>query len=139
MAFTIQAEPGETILIHEVYVPPENAGIDDDQHRFAFAVSDRALYVPHRKWYAWGDAWSFRRIPLSRVKSVTLHTSPPGWGWRLLNVSLAAVGLLSTWSMITSILAGFGQEIDVNSIFLPAVGLLLLFVYRGRSVLLVSF
>jgi hypothetical protein len=45
---------------------------------FAVAVTSRALYLPQEDDSGWKSAWRLRRLPLQRVQSVRVTTSPSG-------------------------------------------------------------
>jgi hypothetical protein len=99
MSYKITAEEGETVLLHESYQPSWRG------EPFAFAVSDRALYVPATKRFR----RYFQRIPLSQVQSVTLQKDPLRGVW-VLAAFIVAVGLAATYWMLEPVLArGVGR------------------------------
>ncbi|MGO9565998.1 MAG: hypothetical protein ACLP5H_00510 [Desulfomonilaceae bacterium] len=128
MPFEIKAEEGETVLLHESYKSPSLWS-----EPFAFAVSDRALYVPATKWFR----RYFQRIPLSKIQSVTLHKDPLHGVW-VLAAFIVAVGLAATYWMHEPVLARGVGSVSAWPFVIVVAGLVVPFAHRGRSVLVVS-
>ena len=87
--FRIDPEPGETIIFTDEY----QLYTDEFYAPFAFAISDRAVYLPASMVDPWSEksSYYFRRVPLSEVREVVL-------------VPLRHTGLVSL--SITMVIAG---------------------------------
>ena len=127
MPFEVAAEPGEELVLNETYRPTPKT------EPFAFAVSNRALFLPAKKIFAVSDPRYFRRVPLSEVRTVAVRRLRSAGVWVLACV-MASIGLGDTYWMFTSHLTRiYGIPIGVG-----VVGLVLPLLARGRYALIVE-
>lgn len=131
MPFEVESEPGESIILCEAFRATEKA------EPFAFAVSDRALYIPAKKLFAVRDPFYFRRVPLNQVQSASLERLRPTATW-VISALLVVVGLVTTYLMFEPLLAGRGGRASGYPIAIVVVGLVLPFAARGRHALVIS-
>jgi len=129
--FEVALEPGEKLILNELYLPSKKT------EPFAFAVTDRAIYLPRKKTFAVKDPWFFQRVPFPQVQAVALKRLRSGGIWAL-SVVMVLVGLLTTYWMLSPVNRGMGGRISGYPIAVFGVGLILPFVARGRYALVVS-
>jgi len=132
LTFAVESEPGETVVLTESYQA------SDKSEPFAFAISDRAIYLPARKTFAvTNDPWYFRRVPLSEVRELSV-TPLRSTGLMVLAVLMLAAGTLTTYWMMKPVLSGQGGEVRGIPIAILVGGMVLPFASRGRRGLRVS-
>jgi len=129
--FEISLEPGESLVLNELYLPSKKS------EPFAFAVSDRAIFLPRKKTFAVKDPWYFQRVPVSQVRLVTLRRVRAGATWAMSAIMILAGGL-TTYFMLNPANRGHGERISGYPIAVLVVGLVLPFIARGRYALVVS-
>lgn len=122
MPYVVQLEPGEQLLDEfSLTVSPK-------VEPFHFAISDRALFLPGKKWVAVSDPYYYRRVPHPEVMEVAIRRLPPYFLWSLAALMLAA-GLVTTsmmiWAMANPTIApklkvsGWPVAICVGSLLMP--------------------
>src|SRR5262245_41708856 len=131
MPFEVSLEPGEELILNELYLPSKKA------EPFAFAVSGRAIFLPRKKTFAVRDPWYFQRVPLPQVQAVTLRRLRSGGVW-ILSAVMALVGAFTTYWMLNPVNRGQGGRVSGYPVAVFVVGLMLPFLARGRYALVVS-
>ena len=95
MPLEAELEPGEEIILSESLPAPKKGGAP-----FSIAVSNRALFLPHKKRFAVADPWYFKKVPISQIERVQVRAHKPAWLWlvALLMVGGGIGGLFLVWS-----------------------------------------
>lgn len=151
MAYSIEAEPGEKVLLDldfQVSARP-SAGFtagsralareSNKRERLRLGVSDRALYLPATRFVVSGDPFYFRRVPREQVHEIRVQRLRPYGLWIAAAVMVAA-GLIVEILMMTPLVtqspgtyqvSGWPLAILVGGLLLPIAG-------RGRSRLVIQ-
>ena len=131
MPFEVVLEPGESLILNELYLASKKT------EPFAFAVTDRAIFLPRKKTFAVKDPWFFQRVPLPQVQAVALKRLRSGGIW-ILSLMMVLIGLLTTCWMLSPVNRAAGGRVSGYPMAVVVVGLILPFVARGRYALVVS-
>jgi hypothetical protein len=117
-----------------------NLNVSKKARPFAFAVSNRAVYIPRIKLIAKTDPYYFQRVPISQIQRVTIRRLPPYALWALAAVMIP-VGLWTTFVMMQPILMKVPGTHHVSGwpISLFVCGFLVPFVARGRYGMEIAF
>lgn len=128
MATELPLNPDESVIFNDFF--------QADQYSipFAFAASNKAIYVSKEKHFA-KESWYYERIPIEDVKQVTLQRERSRW-LILLSVILLLAGLFFAYNMMSNWLNKV-PETRVSGIpfGMIAAGLSIPFLARGRKVL----
>ncbi len=130
MAFDIELEPDEKLILCNEF--------QADRHTepFAFAVSDRAIFITRIKHFV-RDPYYFERVPLASVKQVSLKRGRPLFMW-VLAFLFFGFGLTLTFLMMMPVLRGEEGYVSGVPIAMTVCGLILPFIAKGRKVLTVE-
>ena len=112
MPITMDLEPGETVLL--------------DSAEFALGVTDRAIFIPKKKWFAASDPWFMQRVPRADIQEVRIKRLPSE---RLFGVSAVLILVGLSWSYVV-FLSRHGMSLVAFMILL--LGIALPFLVRGR-------
>jgi len=131
MAFDIVLESDEKLIFREEF--------QADRHTkpFAFAVSNRAIFVTRTKHFT-RDPYYFERVPLSTVKQMWLKRERPLF-MLALALLLFGFGLTLTILMMLPVLRGEEGYVSGVPIAMTVCGLILPFITKGRKTLLIEF
>ena len=129
MPFEVKPEQDEVIILLRELHGAHGAA-------FGIAISNRAIYLPAKKMFAKEDPWYFQKIPLSKVKSVSLKKLKPAF-MVVLAILMIVLGLLTTYWMMAPVLEGKGGELKGYPIGILVAGIVLPFVIRGRRALII--
>ena len=130
MPFTVELETGERLLLETGFTASKNS------EPFAFAVTDRGVFVPRKKLFAVKDPYYFERVPLSHIREVRIEPVRPYIAWTVAALMIAA-GLVTTYLMMVPILRGEGGKVSGYPPAIVVVGLVIPYVIRGRRALVV--
>lgn len=130
MPFVIELEEGEAVVFEEFV----QFGNSDP---FAFVVTNRALYLPGKK-FAVRDPYTFRRVPLAEVENMILANVPP-YSYLALAACMIVFGGLASYFMMHDLLAGERRTVSGIPIALVVVGALIPFFVRSRQSLEVRY
>ena len=126
MPFELKLEPGEELVVNEFYKPGRRSW------PFAFAVSNKALFLPIKKSFAIVDPWYFRRVPLSDVRKVEFRELNSASG-RVMGIILALLGSCLIYVTIDN-----DKGFPVYGILITALGLFMPFLVPRRHGLIVE-
>src|SRR6266540_4083490 len=101
MTFVPELEPGESVLFEESYLPSAKA------EPFAFALSDRAVFLSSKKTFAVSDPYYYKRVAHGCVESVSVRKLNPVGLWCLAALMVVTGALTAVW-MMTPIVSGQG-------------------------------
>jgi hypothetical protein len=132
MAWTIEMEPGEQVILDAEYQASEKS------EPFAFGISNRALFLPAKKTFALtNDPYYFRRVPLSEIRELRIRRLKP-FAMLVLALMMVVVGLYTTIGMFTPAYRETGGQIKGYPFAILVAGVVLPFAVRGRFGLVVS-
>jgi hypothetical protein len=134
MAYKVTPETGEEVQL-EIELD-----LSKKARRFAFAVSNRAIYVPRVKLIAKTDPFYFQRVPLKHLEQITVKRLRPYALW-VLALIMVVVGFFTTIWMMEPLLRNVPGRHEVTGwpISVFVCGFLVPFVARKRFGLRVSF
>jgi len=89
----LATETGEKVLLHTNFSTYPRGPI------FAFAISDRAIYLQSRKRFAAPQDWRYRRVPLAKVREVRIRRVPAIGVW-LISLIIGVGGALTLLPLI---------------------------------------
>jgi hypothetical protein len=132
MPYEIEAEPGEKVLLDLDFL------VSEKSERFRFAVSDRALYLPAKRFVISGDPHYFRRVPKVRVNEVCVQALRP-YGLWVAAALMVVAGLVTEILMLMPFFVGLEGTFRLSGWPLAILvgGLLLPLAARGRGRLVV--
>jgi hypothetical protein len=130
MSFEIHSEDGERMIANLSF----SAGRRGSLH---IAISDRAAYLPRRKFFAVSDPNYCERVPLNRVVQATVRKLNPFFLWALALVMVFA-GSVTTALMMMPIVRGQGGTVSGYPPAIVVVGLIIPFIARRRYGLTIS-
>ena len=131
MATEISLEPGENLVFEDGFQP------DGYSQPFAFAVTDRAVFVTKEKHFS-KESWYFERIPLSRIRQVFLRRERSFWIWAF-SALLFVFGSILTVSMMSNALTNApGTRVGGAPFAMIVGGLAMPFLAKGRKILIVE-
>jgi len=129
MAFAIKTAAGEKVLLDIDYLASQKS------EPFAFAITDRAVFIPAKKTLALtNDPYFFNRVPVTDVREVRIGRLRPIFLY-IAAVVMVVAGLYTTIGMFTN---AYGGDIYGWPIAITVGGLVLPFVARGRFGLTVT-
>ena len=105
MPFDVNLEEGERLLENLSFVVPKNSQV------FHIAISDRALFLPRKKFFAVKDPSYSERVPLNRVREARVKKLSPFLLWTLA-LLMVVVGVATTGLMMLPILRGEGGQVS---------------------------
>jgi hypothetical protein len=128
MPYEIQAEPGEKVLLDLAFQ------VSEESESFRFGVSDRALYLPSKRFVVAGDPRCFRRVPRAQVIEVRVQDLRPHGLW-IAAALMAAAGLVTQILMLMPFFTDLEGEFVLSGwpLALLVGGLLLPLAARGRQ------
>jgi len=150
MAYEIQAEPGENILLDLDFQVSPGSGTgfivtggalareSKKRERLRLAISDQAVYLPATRFVVSGDPHYFRRVAREQVRAVCVQRLRP-YGLWIAAALMAAAGLVTeimvmlplvTQARGTYQVSGWPLAILVGGLLLPIAG-------KGRARLVV--
>jgi hypothetical protein len=128
MAVELPINPDESLIFHDFFQA------DKYSNPFAFAASDKAIYISKEKHFA-KESWYYERIPLRDVKQVFLRRERSHL-LILLSVLLILAGSFFAYNMMSNALNEIpGTRVSGIPFGMIAAGLLIPFLARGRKVL----
>jgi hypothetical protein len=132
MPWTIDVEPGEEIILDTEY------HVSTKSEPFAFAISNRAVFLPAKKTFAFtNDPYYFRRIPRSDVREIRIRRLKP-FAMYVLAFVMIDVGLATTIGMFTPAYRAADGRIRGYPFAVLVAGVVLPFAVRGRFGLVVA-
>jgi len=102
------------------------------------AVSNQAIYLPTQKLVLKRDAWCFKRVPLSEVTEVSVTKQKAVWIYLLSAVMIVFGGVTTFLMMRSALLQMPGSKVSGLPIAIFVCGLVVPFVSRGRTTLVVK-
>jgi hypothetical protein len=131
MATEISLEPGEHLIFQDGFQS------DGYSQPFAFAVTDRAVFVTKEKHFS-KESWYFERIPLSRIQQVFLRRERSFWIWTF-SALLFVSGLILAVIMMSNALNNEpGTRVGGAPFAMIVCGLIMPFLAKGRKILTVE-
>jgi hypothetical protein len=130
MSFEIHLEDGERLIANLSFIAGKRGSLN-------LAISDRAIYLPRRKFFAVSDPNYCERVPLNRALQATVRKLNPYPLWTLALVMVLA-GSLTTVLMMLPILRGEEGNVSGYPPAIVLVGLVIPFVARRRYGLTIS-
>ena len=131
MPFEINLEEGERLIASLSFVVPK------DPEAFRIAVTDRAVFLPRKKFFAVKDPTYCERVLLSQVVDAKVKTLNPFFLWTLALLMVIA-GAVTTGLMLLPVLRGEGGKVSGYRPAVAIVGLVIPFVSRRRYGLSIS-
>jgi hypothetical protein len=130
MPFEVTPQLNENIiLLRQIYGPHGAA--------FGIAISNQAIYLPAKKFFAKEDPYYFQKVPLSKIKSVSLIKIKPTFLY-VLAILMILFGLLTTYWMMVPVLEGKDGELKGYPLAIVVGGIVLPFIVRGRRALVIT-
>jgi len=133
MAYELKLEPNETLISRWTL------RVSEKVKPFCFAVSNRAIYWPSKKWIALKDPYFFNRIRHNHISSVSIQRLSP-YPWWILAALMIAGGLFVSILMMVPVFRHEpgSHHISGKPFGILAGGILMPFVVRGRYGLRIS-
>ena len=131
MPFDVKLEEGEHPIALLSFVASKKS------EAFHLAVTDRAVFLPRKKFFAVKDPTYCERVPLNRVIEANVKKLSPYFLWTLALVMVLA-GTVTTGLMMLPILKGEGGEVSGYPPAVAVVGLVIPFIARRRYGLSIS-
>lgn len=127
MPYAVDAEPGETVLAN-VFVK-----MSDNEEPFYFAVSDRAVFLPAKRFQISGDPRYLRRVPKAEVSEVKVERLRPYGLWAAAGFLVLVGGVTEILMMLPLIMQVPGtHRVSGGPLALFVIGLVLPFASRDR-------
>jgi hypothetical protein len=98
---------------------------------FVFAVTNQALFLPRKKFFAVKDPTYFERVPVRTVREVRVQRLRP-YAMLVLAAIMIVVGGTTTFLMVRPLLKGKGGQVSGYPPALVVVGAVIPFAIRGR-------
>ena len=131
MAVEIPLEPNEELIFSDSFQA------DNRTLPFAFAVTDRAIFVSKEKHFA-KESWYFERIPINQVKQVFLRRER-SLPLLLLSGLLFISGSIFAFVMMSNALSQEpGTRVSGVPFAMIVCGLIMPFLAKGRKVLIIE-
>ncbi len=130
MSFDIHLEDGERMIANLSFIAGKSGSLN-------IAISDRAAYLPRRKFFAVSDPNYCERVPLNRVHRATVRKLNPYFLWALAFVMVLA-GSVTTVLMMLPVLRGEAGTVSGYPPAIVVVGLIIPFIARRRYGLTIS-
>jgi hypothetical protein len=131
MPFDLSLEEGERLIANLSFVVPK------DPAAFHIGITNRAVFLPRRKFFAVKDPTYSERVPLNRVVEAKVKRLNPFLLWTLA-VLMVAVGTVTTLLMMLPVFRGESGHLSGYPPALAVVGLMIPFVSRRRYGLSIS-
>jgi hypothetical protein len=142
MAYVIESEPGENVLLEVCYRASQKDTVYRASERppdLRMAISDRAFYFAANRFVVSGDPTYFRRVPKDQVREVRIQPLRPYGLWvaaALMATAGLVTELLMMWPLVMQIpgryrVSGWPLAILVGGLLLPLAG-------KGRLRLIVQ-
>jgi hypothetical protein len=130
MSFEVHLEAGERMIANLSFSAGRSGSL-------RIAISDRAAYLPRRKFFAVSDPNYCERVPLNRILQATVRKLNPYFLWVLAFVMVFA-GSVTTALMMMPILRGETATVSGYPPAIVVVGLVIPFIARRRYGLTIS-
>jgi hypothetical protein len=131
MPFDISFEEGERLIANFSFVVPR------DSAAFHIAITDRAVFLPRKKFFAVKDPTYYERVSLNRVVEAKIKRLSPFFLWTLALLMVVA-GTVTTVLMALPVLRGEGGQLSGYPPAALIVGLVIPFIARRRYGLSIS-
>jgi hypothetical protein len=131
MPFDIILEEGEQLIANLSF------GVPHDSDIFHLALTNRAVFLPRKKFFAVKDATYFERVPLNRIVEAKIKKLSPVFLWALA-LLMVAVGTVITCLMMIPLLRREGGEFSGYPPAVALVGLVIPIIARRRYGLSIS-
>jgi hypothetical protein len=131
MPFQVNLEEGERLIANLTFMIPKDSAV------FQVAVTDRAVFLPRKKFFAVKDPNYTERVPLNRIAEAKVKKLSPIFLW-VLALLMVVGGAVFTALMLVPILRGEGGEFSGFPPAATIVGLVIPFIARQRYGLFIS-
>ena len=131
MPFDISLEEGERLIADLSFIVPK------DPAPFHIAITDRAVFLPRKKFFAVKDPTYSERVLLNRVVEAKVKRLNPFFLWTLA-LLMVVVGTVTTVLMILPVFRGESGHLSGYPPAVAIVGLVIPFVSRRRYGLSIS-
>jgi hypothetical protein len=131
MPFDISLEEGERLIANLSFLVPK------DPSTFHIAITDRAVFLPRKKFFAVKDPTYCERVLLNRVVEAKVKRLNPFFLWTLALLMVIA-GSVTTGLMLLPILRGERGQLSGYPPAVAIVGLVIPFIARRRYGLSIS-
>lgn len=131
MPFDISLEEGERLIANLSFVVPS------DPEAFHIAITDRAVFLPRKKFFAVKDPTYCERVLLNRVVEAKVKRLNPFFLWALA-LLMVIVGTVTTGLMVLPFLRGERGQLSGYPPAVAIVGLVIPFIARRRYGLSIS-
>jgi hypothetical protein len=123
--FDVNVEEGERLIANLAFVASRNA------EAFRIAITDRAIFLSRKKFFAVSDPTYSERVPLSQVVEVKVKRLNPYFLWAL-TLLMVVGGTITTALMFLPVLRGEAADISGYPPAVALVGLVIPFIARRR-------
>ena len=131
MPFDISLEEGERLIANLSFVVPK------DPSAFHIAITDRAVFLPRKKFFAVKDPTYCERVLLNRVVEAKVKRLNPFFLWTLA-LLMVIVGTVTTGLMMLPVFRGERGQLSGYPPAVAIVGLVIPFTARRRYGLSIS-
>lgn len=131
MPFDISLEDGERLIANLSFMVPK------DSAAFHIAVTDRAVFLPRKKFFAVKDPAYCERVPLNRVGEAKIKRLSPFFLWTVALLMVVG-GTVTTGLMMLPVLWGEGGHLSGYPPAVAVVGLVIPFIAKRRYGLSIS-